>query len=141
MHFLNEVAKRKASQWERRPRPARGLFSSMKLRSVKLRNPDRSRPRCRASPSSMKLRSVKLRNRGACLAWSRRTVLNEVAKRKASQCGARRPTHQEGGRSSMKLRSVKLRNAVPSVSTIIRPLLNEVAKRKASQSAHTGTRR
>ena len=84
--FLNEVAKRGASQ------------SLLQLHLVD------------ADLSSMKLRSVELRNRsGGNRSPACSTVLNEVAKRGASQSA-----HQRLGVvlevSSMKLRSVELRN-------------------------------
>ena len=84
---LNEVAKRKASQY-RDAFPARfELLSSMKLRSVKLRN-------CRLFRRLVLLHQF----------------LNEVAKRKASQY-VERSLGFGAFPSSMKLRSVKLRNA------------------------------
>ena len=84
--FLNEVAKRKASQFGLLQHRVEDVGSSMKLRSVKLRN---------------------------CLPIERTfqflPFLNEVAKRKASQwCG--KAGGGKGALSSMKLRSVKLRN-------------------------------
>ena len=58
----------------------------------------------------MKLRSVKLRNTVEQFQHIGSQILNEVAKRKASQCGfiVSKPVVFQG--SSMKLRSVKLRN-------------------------------
>ena len=59
----------------------------------------------------MKLRSVKLRNEhGRHGVQDQRAVLNEVAKRKASQCGFAVSPAGFCPLSSMKLRSVKLRN-------------------------------
>ena len=59
--------------------------------------------------SSMKLRSVKLRNRSSCSGRREFGILNEVAKRKASQFQVG-TILQRWRLSSMKLRSVKLRN-------------------------------
>ena len=60
----------------------------MKLRSVKLRNVDASGvPERGLAVSSMKLRSVKLRNVPHANPAASTVVLNEVAKRKASQFG------------------------------------------------------
>ena len=81
----------------------------MKLRSVKLRNVVVSSPLLDVSTSSMKLRSVKLRNATGTITATVAEILNEVAKRKASQCRDLR-VHGLRERSSMKLRSVKLRN-------------------------------
>ena len=107
--ILNEVAKRKASQ----------------LRVLDVRQ---------AQPvSSMKLRSVKLRNRVFRRLPKKVPFLNEVAKRKASQCIFLAFIGSLSLCSSMKLRSVKLRNIRAVTPCGGSFLLNEVAKRKASQ--------
>ena len=64
VNILNEVAKRKASQFHGHAHEGHARRSSMKLRSVKLRNVERLIEDL-LRHSSMKLRSVKLRNRTA----------------------------------------------------------------------------
>ena len=59
---LNEVAKRGASQLDGEDDDVRVPGSSMKLRSVELRNFSAVPVHGLSAPSSMKLRSVELRN-------------------------------------------------------------------------------
>ena len=97
--FLNEGAKRGASQYERLRR-GRGVDgSSTKVRSVELRN-----------GCFLRCRRI------------RRCILNEGAKRGASQYGLD-ALGEVGEVSSTKVRSVELRNTAPSTDTLTVPCL------------------
>ena len=90
-NLLNEVAKRGASQSGVRHEAEHPAMSSMKLRSVELRNGDECTDDLGAAlGSSMKLRSVELRNASSLVLLQLPDFLNEVAKRGASQCSASR---------------------------------------------------